>query len=317
MTGPLVCNSTASIVSATLTTASITNLSSMNASIVNISCNTMSVKGTSFDPNSYLPLTGGTMTGPLICYSTASMVSATLTTASITNVSCTGANIINLSCVNVSIGGTFFDPTDYVKKNTTPALTGITMGTSTMSPTVFGYLTGVTSDVQSQLNNRAVLNTAVTFSEVTINKPLVAPTSYTTTSFNSTNIGYSVSNTVVSAVQLPNASLKTVARLTLPAGTWIICGFAVFNAVSGLNTTFSSIQVGINTTEFVLPIANSTRTGTYGNSISTGNSAITESYQTIEFITTSTTYYMICSAVYSNTTLQCSSNSYIQATRIA
>lgn len=113
------------------------------------------------------------------------------------------------------------------------------------------------------------------------------------------------------SVALTSGVAKTVASITVTAGIWDISGMATTVPTGGTGLQ-QALNVGISTTT-------NTLTGTQGidytslTGTATGN--MTGSVpQVRKTVTTSTTYYLVCTSTYSSTT--CPANGRISATRV-
>jgi len=151
---------------------------------------------------------------------------------------------------NTTFSGNVTTPT--ISCSNLSVSTGITMGQNSLSSTTFGYLTTVTSDVQTQIND--ILNTYICYS---------VPAYSSLPTFSSSTVGYQTTlYPLVTAVNFTSGmEYNNVFSFTVPVGVWNIqmvlmlastaLGFTSTKGKVSLTTIFTTTGTGLNPTPAV------------------------------------------------------------------
>ena len=246
--------------------------------------------------NNKLSLTGGTITGTLVA---------------------SGTTNLDTTYINGALTASFYS---YFNNdiNITGSAKIIVNSTTGITQNQLSYLSGVTSNIQTQLNNKLSLSGGTLTGDITFSDSSVQSTAYTTADDTKLQaIGGITTSTVVGNTNLVTGNILSCGSMSLTAGTYLITINAYLNVITG-TTTINGMAAAFSTSStsftqaigaqqdgggFIWPVAS-------GWSLNSTNPVV---------VTSTTTYYMLVRATFGTAARLrfLSSNSAFTATRIA
>jgi hypothetical protein len=207
----------------------------------------------------------------------------------------------------------------YVGKSSTASLTGSVLTVPSITCGTGGIYGTLATSYQPNIST-------LTLSSLTLGCWVDATSSYTTTTPQSTHIGYCTKSFPSSSVSLTNNTVVNITSISLPAGLWHIAGTVnVGNSKYLTSVDFSSstyaMALSINTSKTAITQSQPNRITQLDNFISTSYS---NSYtfgfwrvHTVVALLTTTTYYLNAYPAYNGGSPYAGTNSGLVCTRIA